>query len=1143
VSTTPNYDDNTPTKTTRSLFHRASTLRRQLRIVDDDNEDDREEEEDDPDHDDETEETSSGSDDPKEETPLLPLFSPAHLDTLPVFTLTHTFREMVVDRCDTVLSWEQLNSPQVSQFLIKPIQQEIRNTHMSAAVLSALLANCLQFIKEVSFHPGNSGTNRTRALVCELIAIKLLREYNTRELIDALSYGFSFDPPTEQQAGSSQARRAALRTARISCIEIAVSASAKRFISHPLVVQHLEAIWNGSIVFHSAADSMHRKRPMVLNSYGTSGQPFPNKKEVTLYNPREASLFKLSRLRVPRYRNILSTISFAVLLALFLNVLRERSLEITTLEVLFWIWAAGYMLDEVIGFNEQGFSLYIASFWNTFDVGILMLLLVHLCLRFYGVLVPPDHATQAHIAHRAYDVLAVSAILLFPRLFSILDHYKYFSQLIIAFRMMASDMLAIFFLIVIFCSGFLVALTFAFGRDNVDDPQAVAYALLQMLLGFTPAAWERWNDYNWMGRFVLTLFLFICHFVVVTILITVLTNSFMEVVRNSECEHQYLFAINTISNVKSDSLFAYVPPLNVLQWLLTPLSHVVTFREYVRVNRTIIKITHFPILLSIYLYERLVLRSRYVDNTDLVESKKRGSTLLERRTPRMRGVPSLATLRQDAALEEVFRRPAEVTMRTAHTQGGRMYGSVVNSWMQNMRDDDVEPPQEQDRKIVDKLERRRSMGSRRPIPFHSREFSVSKQPTSIVSDAKDLMSHAGFLPPHGQMVSASDLTPNVIDPPFQQTDADGDDELLTNDDDTNIVTSDVRQPIITTVRNSLRRDYFAGRMVPYAQSPDQYDSKLVQRVPVSQHSSNSGRPASRRIPRPRHDRNASSATMIFNPPADSEQDELLSMKEKPTSPSHEYLNVPPSAPPKSHSKASSTPPGRRSPKRGHSRPEPRPTLPPKDHHASQSTPNFGNMVIKSKQSPSKPRRSSLEMDLVSDIGDNKAIGGGYVGAIPASFASQLAMAAGVTRESQFQQEEQRRRAEDAEMFGRLIMARMNCLEEGFREVVHEVREGIKQAGSGHVSRQRSPERFEGMQLPKRMREKNARERLDRSDGSFGSGAVSTSSDKKEVEQHSDGGSGGIQNNGGPVQSPEAADVKKEESEVRSPHTDNKDSSQ
>ena len=104
-------------------------------------------------------------------------------DALPVYNLTHTLRLLIVPRCETTLSWDQLRSPQVSQFLIKPIQQQIRTSHFSKATLYALMANCLQFNKEVSMYPGNSGTSKTRALVCELLAIKLLKEFSTRELV------------------------------------------------------------------------------------------------------------------------------------------------------------------------------------------------------------------------------------------------------------------------------------------------------------------------------------------------------------------------------------------------------------------------------------------------------------------------------------------------------------------------------------------------------------------------------------------------------------------------------------------------------------------------------------------------------------------------------------------------------------------------------------------------------------------------------------------------------------------------------------------------------------------------------------------------------------------------------------------------
>lgn len=141
------------------------------------------------------------------------------------------------------------------------------------------------------------------------------------------------------------------------------------------------------------------------------------------------------------------------------------------------------MLDELVGFNEQGFALYIMSFWNIFDLGILVLLIAYYCMRAYGVFLVDPH----HWNDMAYDVLAANAILLLPRVFSVLDHYQYFSQLLIAFRLMAVDLMAVFTLVAIVCSGFFVFFTLSNTHDSADE---VAFKIFQIVMGFTPAAWD-----------------------------------------------------------------------------------------------------------------------------------------------------------------------------------------------------------------------------------------------------------------------------------------------------------------------------------------------------------------------------------------------------------------------------------------------------------------------------------------------------------------------------------------------------------------------------------------------------------------------------------------------------------------------------
>ncbi|GAO18158.1 hypothetical protein UVI_02036600 [Ustilaginoidea virens] len=442
--------------------------------------------------------------------PILPLFSATHLDSLPIYSITHSIRIIVSARTETSLSWDQLRSPQVSQFLVKPMQQQIRAQHFSRATLYALMANCLQFSKEGQRYAANAGISNTRAKVCELLALKLLKEYSTRELIDALAYDFyplqgvsGALLPMSRDKASIKAMQA-MTASRTSTLEVAIRASAKHFLAHPVVVQQLEAIWKGAITFYSSADTLHRESPPspLASTDADSAKPDtrtpllgslppklgqyqipPGRRTVMLYDPRQASMFKLSRLRVPRYRSFLSTISLAVLIGLFLAVLSQRSVQITGLELVFWFWSAGFMLDELVGFNEQGFALYIMSFWNIFGLGILVLLIAYYCMRAYGVFLVDPHHWNA----MAYDVLAANAILLLPRIFSVLDHYQYFSQLLIAFRLMAVDLAAVFVLVLIMCSGFFVFFTLS---QNASHGGEVAYKIFQILMGFTPAAWD-----------------------------------------------------------------------------------------------------------------------------------------------------------------------------------------------------------------------------------------------------------------------------------------------------------------------------------------------------------------------------------------------------------------------------------------------------------------------------------------------------------------------------------------------------------------------------------------------------------------------------------------------------------------------------
>lgn len=530
----------------------------------------------------------------QEAQPLLP-FPHSFLDSTPIYSVVLDIYDLVVSRVDISLKYDQLKSPQIYSFLVKPIVGDLRQD-LNPGTLYALMANMHQFAKESTTNAAMSGVMATRSTICEIVAIRLLKDYDDDDLMDALTYDFY------PLANGELDGKMIPRWQRISTLELAIKAEAKRFLAHPVVTQVLEEIWNGSVMFQSSMHKLHRARfdddeALALAAYGRRGPGIR-------YRYEDASILKLSRLRVPRYRHVVNLLSYCALLCLYVAVLSQKRPSIDPLNIVFWLWSLGFILDEVVGFSDAGFTLYVMSLWNWFDLIILILL-----VSYAGTLgvsyVKSDHA----LAATAQNILGTVAIFLFPRLFSILDNYKIFSQMVVSVKRMMVDLTVACIVIVIFSSGFWVAFTMAFGRD-IFTSKKITMDLLKILFGFTPTVWDNWNYYSWLGRFMLVFYLFITHFVIMTILIAVLSNSFSAVIENANEEHQYMFAVNTITMIKSESssLFAYTAPLNVLEWIIRPLFYCMPLRRFLVLNRTVIKVTHFPVLLAIFMYEKIHLR-------------------------------------------------------------------------------------------------------------------------------------------------------------------------------------------------------------------------------------------------------------------------------------------------------------------------------------------------------------------------------------------------------------------------------------------------------------------------------------------------------------------------------------------------------
>ena len=116
-------------------------------------------------------------------------------------------------------------------------------------------------------------------------------------------------------------------------------------------------------------------------------------------------------------------------------------------------------------------------------------------------------------------------------------------------------------------------------------------------------------DFHWLlGPTLMILFAFLGNTLFLTILVSMLSNTFSMIVKNAVQEIQFRRAVLTFEGVKADAIFAYFPPFNILALIiLVPLKRIVSARMFHKVNVAAVKVLNFPILMFIAWFERRTL--------------------------------------------------------------------------------------------------------------------------------------------------------------------------------------------------------------------------------------------------------------------------------------------------------------------------------------------------------------------------------------------------------------------------------------------------------------------------------------------------------------------------------------------------------
>jgi hypothetical protein len=471
--------------------------------------------------------------------------------------------------------------------------------HINRSTVYALLVNRIQFLHERSNHAHHQSVNNTRALLCELVATKILHRHdadNTEsEALLLLSKVLvaDYDPfqnaPKEalQDFDQSTVARAGDRRApglKSTALELAIISESKSLLSSSACQKVIDAIHKGRVIYtpFSAIDILpdhYKHRP------------------ISIYDPRKAPLLNQYRLIVPRTRYILEVCQFSVLLVLYLlAIVHRHGTDFNNFELAFCIYAFGWVLDQFASVLEHGWQVYTQNLWSFLDVMFAFTYWVYLVLRIYGIMAHKDG-----ISVLALDILTTGAPVLVPRLaFNLMSN----NMLIVALREMMADF-SILSLLAVWCSaGFLLAMTSLSGGTH--NPITISKWMLWVWFGLDGTGIEKSVDFHKvLGPLLMIAFAFLGNTLFLTLLVAMLSNDFSTIIANAPTEIQYRRAVVTFGGVKSDSLFAYQPPFNILAvCVMLPLKFLCSPRWFHKLNVAAIRTLNAPLLLIICLYER-----------------------------------------------------------------------------------------------------------------------------------------------------------------------------------------------------------------------------------------------------------------------------------------------------------------------------------------------------------------------------------------------------------------------------------------------------------------------------------------------------------------------------------------------------------
>ncbi|KAL7956222.1 hypothetical protein V8C34DRAFT_289558 [Trichoderma compactum] len=367
----------------------------------------------------------------------------------------------------------------------------------------------------------------------------------------------------------------------LNALEIAAIADAKRFLSQHVVQKIISGIWNGDIVFWDS---------MSVNST----------KHAHFYNPFTSDPY--SRLRVPKYLKCWEVLFFVVFMCLYYSVLivRDES-RLTGPEIALFFWLAAFFYDELSEWIDAGAIFYATDIWNLFDMIMILIGTIFAVLRIIGIV-----RQDLRLNDLAFDVLALEALFMIPRICSILSLSPYWGTLIPCLKEMGKDFIKFMVLVIVVYLGFLTTFSLV-GRDIFSFGKMTGI-LTKIFYGSSYVGFEIMDQIDPIfGPPLMIIFITLSSFLLMGSLTGMLSNSFSRVITHAKEEYLYVYSVYVLEASTSNRLTHFYPPFNLVSLVLfRPWRYIFPRSHKYRAGRIwLLKVTHAPIVGVIKFYEYL----------------------------------------------------------------------------------------------------------------------------------------------------------------------------------------------------------------------------------------------------------------------------------------------------------------------------------------------------------------------------------------------------------------------------------------------------------------------------------------------------------------------------------------------------------